>query len=476
MKTNLRSLIGVLVGLTVAKSALGFTFITDNRTTGALPIKWPAGTVAIQIKLGTSSDGSINYSNAAQAASQDWNAVIGDLQITSTIVSPGPAAQNNGVNELAFGADAFGKAFDSSTLAITTTWTLGDDQRTQADTVFNSSGTFQWSVYDGVRTGTAVDLRRVALHELGHLLGLDHPDQATPPQTVSAIMNSHISNLDRLSSDDISGAQQLYGPPGVPANDNFANAIALTLTNNTTSTTGYNTNATKESGEPSHAGSTGTHSVWWKWTAPTAGSMAIDTLGSRFDTVLAVYTGTAVNNLTAIASNDDVSSSPHIQTSSVTFTAVSGQTYYIAVDGWAGDSAGINLDLNFTPSSTQPPTITTQPTSASVTVGGTASFSVVATNATSYQWSFNNSAISGATSANYSISSAQTSNSGNYFVTVSNAGGSVVSNTVTLTVTTPSTPPPQTSSGGGGGGGAPSLWFYGMMSLLAFARFVRHRR
>ena len=273
MQTKLRLLIGCMAGLAIAKSALGFAFITDNRATGALPIKWPQGTVAIQIKLGSNSDGSINYSNAAQAASQDWNAVLGDLQITSTIVPKGTAAQSNGVNELAFGSDAFGTAFDSTTLAITTTWTIGDDQRTQADTVFNTA--FTWSVYDGPRTGTAVDLRRVALHELGHLLGLDHPDQATPPQTVAAVMNSHISSTDRLTSDDIAGAQQLYGPPGVPANDNFANAIALTLTNNTVSATGFNTNATKESGEPSHAASTGTHSVWWKWTAPTAGSALI---------------------------------------------------------------------------------------------------------------------------------------------------------------------------------------------------------
>lgn len=483
MQTNRRTLLGWVIALLAAKSALGFVFITDDRITGALPIKWPSGNVAIQIKLGSNSDGSLNYSAAAQAASQDWNAVIGNLQITSTIAAPSPAAQGNGVNEVVFAANYFGTAFDSSTLAITTTWSTSGNTRTQADVVFNSSGTFTWSLYDGLRNGAPVDLRRVALHELGHLLGLDHPDQATPPQSVSAIMNSRISNVDRLTSDDIAGAQQLYGPPGVPANNNFASAIFLNLNNNTASTSGYNTNATKESGEPSHAGSAGTHSVWWKWTAPAAGSMTVDTRGSYVDTALGVYTGTAVNNLTTIGSNDDLQNdqTAHIQASLVTFPAVAGQTYYFAVDGWDGDSGGLTLNLNFTPSSIPAPTITSQPASASVTAGGTASFSVTASNATSYQWSFNNSPIAGATSATYSVSSAQSANAGSYFVTVTNGGGATVSNSVTLTVNTPPpiTPPttPSTSSsgGGGGGGGAPSEWFYGAMALLAFARFRRRR-
>jgi hypothetical protein len=477
VKINFRPVGLLLLGLFAATSAWSFTFITDDRTTGALPIKWPPGTVAIQIKLGSNQGGTINFDAAAQAATRDWNAVIGNLQITSTIVAPSPAAQGNSINEMVFASTAFGTAFDSRTLAVTTTWSLSsNNERTQADTVFNTA--FTWSVYDGPLQSGVRDLRRVALHELGHTLGLDHPDQAN--QTVSAVMNSTISSLDRLTSDDIAGAQQLYGPPGIPANDNFANAIALTLSNNSATGTGYNTNATKESGEPSHADSKGTHSIWWKWTAPNAGSMTVTTLGSYFDTVLAVYTGPAVNNLTLIGNNDDLrnDSTAHIQASSVTFTVTSGQTYYFAVDGWDGDSAGATINLSFTPPASPPPTITTQPASTGVTVGGTASFSVVASNATSYQWSFNNSPITGATAATYSISNAQSTNAGSYFVTVTNAGGSVISSTATLTVNTPApptTPSTPSSSGGGGGGGAPSAWFYGMISLLALGRFVRRR-
>src|SRR5207248_859983 len=46
-------------------------------------------------------------------------------------------------------------------------------------------------------------------HELGHALGLDHPDQHN--QTVNAVMNSVISNADTAMPDDIAGIQSIYG-------------------------------------------------------------------------------------------------------------------------------------------------------------------------------------------------------------------------------------------------------------------------
>ena len=56
--------------------------------------------------------------------------------------------------------------------------------------------------------GTLQDFQRVALHEFGHVLGLDHPDQFG--QNVAAIMNSTISDTDALQYDDILGAYALY--------------------------------------------------------------------------------------------------------------------------------------------------------------------------------------------------------------------------------------------------------------------------
>ena len=55
------------------------------------------------------------------------------------------------------------------------------------------------------------DMKRTALHEFGHVLGLDHPDQTTPPQTEDAIMTSTVTDIDSLQLDDIYGAKTLYG-------------------------------------------------------------------------------------------------------------------------------------------------------------------------------------------------------------------------------------------------------------------------
>lgn len=90
--------------------------------------------------------------------------------------------------------------------------------------------------------------------------------------------------------------------PG-PANDDFVNARTLNGTADTSR--GTNLRATKEPGEPAHAGNAGGESVWFKWTAPISGIATVSTVGSDFDTVLGVYKGTSVSSLTEVGSNDD---------------------------------------------------------------------------------------------------------------------------------------------------------------------------
>ena len=86
-----------------------------------------------------------------------------------------------------------------------------------------------------------------------------------------------------------------------------------------------------------------------------------------------------------------------------------------------------------------PPSISAQPTNQSLVAGGSAAFSVTAGGGAplSYQWRFNGANIAGATGTGYSIPVAQTFNSGNYSVFITNSLGTILSSNATLTVTVP---------------------------------------
>ena len=151
-----------------------------------------------------------------------------------------------------------------------------------------------------------------------------------------------------------------WGQGGVVNNDNFANASAINGA--TGSVNGSNTRFSRETGEPTHqiagtpAANVGQRSAWWNWTAPASGSVTFTTAGSTFDTVLGVYTGTAVESLTTVSLSDEVSE--QVLTSSVTFNAVAGTTYRIAVDGFrlsSGTQPEGAIVLNWSPAIVPPP-------------------------------------------------------------------------------------------------------------------------
>ncbi len=128
-----------------------------------------------------------------------------------------------------------------------------------------------------------------------------------------------------------------------PGNDNFANAIGLPA--GLTTTSGDNTEATKETGEPDHAADLGGASVWWTWTPAVTARYEISTCGSSVDTVLAVYTGPAVDQLQEVASNNDDATGACASGSRVSAFLTAGQTYRIAVDGAAGAVGPISLAI-----------------------------------------------------------------------------------------------------------------------------------
>ena len=99
--------------------------------------------------------------------------------------------------------------------------------------------------------------------------------------------------------------------------------------------------AVKEPGEPNHCGVPGGASHWFSLVPDRNGTLFLSTDGSNFDTVMAVYTGTAttVANLTPVACDNN--SGSNRLTSALSFNAVSNTIYYIAVDGVNGVSGTV---------------------------------------------------------------------------------------------------------------------------------------
>lgn len=211
--------------------------------------------------------------------------------------------------------------------------------------------------------------------------------------------------------------------PTLAPGDHFADRVFLSGISDTVG--GTNLDATREPGEPLHAGKPGAHSVWYAWTAPQTGIATVRTIGSTFDTLLAVYTGASVDHLTAVVSDEDRGG---YLTSEIRFNAQAGTTYAIAVDGYAGESGDFILtwDLEVTPEAL--PVITTQPVGGSVLPGTPFTFTVAASGGLlTYQWYFLDNPIPGATDPSLTVSAAGPTNVGTYTVQVSNVTRTVFS-------------------------------------------------
>jgi len=113
-----------------------------------------------------------------------------------------------------------------------------------------------------------------------------------------------------------------------------------------------------------------------------------------------------------------------------------GYTYYVTVSNSVGSVRSTAAVLTVT-AATGFPTITTQPQNQTVSIGQTATFSVVATGTAplAYQWTENGLAIYGATSDSYTTPAvAATDNGSQFAVTVTNTVGIVTSISATLNV------------------------------------------
>ncbi len=200
-----------------------------------LDASWSSGVVTLRYNLppsGTLSNGTSSWTANLQSAMREWS----DVSSTFRFVDGGPSSlgedARDDVNNIVFAPTVSGEPFRSETLAITITRTNASGRIFETDVVFNSSA--NWDAYDGpigtdVRGRPLYDFRRVALHELGHVIGLDHPNTSCG-QDVESVMNSHTSDTARLTPDDRNGLVSIYSAGNQPPIANAGPDLASTST------------------------------------------------------------------------------------------------------------------------------------------------------------------------------------------------------------------------------------------------------
>ncbi len=186
-----------------------------------LDFKWPTNNMKFdydfRLNGNSRSPSGISWNQAFSSAAEAWNNNANFTIQTATSdpshpcagvgAYPGDGFRNGAAfhHELCFqGQEGWTEDYGERVLAVTISYTFTDTphETIETDMFFNTAES--WDIYDGplrVRD----DFRRVAKHELGHVLGLDHED------TKNVLMQSLVSDLYTLQPDDIAGAAALYG-------------------------------------------------------------------------------------------------------------------------------------------------------------------------------------------------------------------------------------------------------------------------
>ena len=170
--------------------------------------KWIGTRTDFYFDFTGSSPGGLSWNAAFSDALNEWNTKTPfKFNLNSSYIDP---CENDGLNGVKFSADICGQEFDEGTLAVTImkyeTQILGPPAISEADIYINQANKIE--IYDGslkIFPEAILDFRRIVLHELGHVIGLEH-ESDTP-----AIMMPSIGNLDRLQEDDIKAVENLYG-------------------------------------------------------------------------------------------------------------------------------------------------------------------------------------------------------------------------------------------------------------------------
>ena len=184
---------------------------------------WSGSQVNISVNIDGNSVSGTSWNQGVNQAISSWNNGMNGFKVISQQTDGHPCSgylpafssdyiPEDFQNSVGFFPNDCGIPFGSGVLAITNTiYSSISNEIVEADIVFNAN--VPWDIYHGSDRVLVTDFRRVAVHELGHFVGLGHENVAP------AIMAPFIANIETPTVDDLAGANFLYPENTIPDPD-----------------------------------------------------------------------------------------------------------------------------------------------------------------------------------------------------------------------------------------------------------------